>query len=460
MMMKAPDVSDLKKHGGNDAVRELMDGAQERFGHRDYYEEAELSPAVLEVPEPIGSVLRNGASVPSKPTETKATQPLSIEPWGRDPMTIPVRQFLYGEHYIRGACSCTIGAGARGKTTLSCTEAVSMAVGRDLMTGKDLEKGPLRAWLINAEEMQDEIDRRISAVLQCHGIGIADLGGRLWATSVRDRPMRIATMDKGVAMINGGVVQQMTEFITRNKIDVFMVDPLVSFHDVSENDNSAMDKVIKQGFGAIASNTNSACEVYHHPGKPKLGQGETTVDDGRGASAVLWAVRSARVLNYMTQGEATQFGIPEDERRQYIRISNGKANMGPVGKATWMKMKVETLPNGDNVACATPWTPPKPFDGITKADAEVAQKLAQGGTHRASPQAKDWFGYTLGERLGLDPRSNPADKAKLNGMMKTWLKNKVLATERRNDETRKAKDFIVPGPVVMSPNLQVDGDDE
>jgi len=331
---------------------------------------------------------------------------------------------------------------------------------RNLQTGKNLEKGPLRVWLINAEEMQDEIDRRICAVLQYYKIGIADLGGRLWATSFRDRPMRIATMDKSVAIINGVVVQQMTEFIATNKIDVFMVDPLVSFHDVPENDNSAMDKVIKQGFGAVASKTNSACEVYHHPGKPKPGQGETTVDDGRGASAVLWAVRSARVLNYMTQGEATQFGVPEEERRRYVRISNGKANMGPVGKATWMKIEVENLPNADRVACATPWTPPKPFDGITKADAEVAQKLARGRAHRASSQADDWFGYALGERLGLDPRSNPADKAKLNGVIKTWLKNKVLKTERRKDETRKDKDFIVPGPTLMSPNLQADGDDE
>jgi hypothetical protein len=93
----------------------------------------------------------------------------------------------------------------------------------------------------------------------------------------------------------------MVEFIKRNLIDVFMIDPLVSFHDVPENDNSAMDKVIKQGFGMVAGRTNSAGELFHHPGKPKPGQSETTVEDGRGASAILWAVRSARVLNFMTR---------------------------------------------------------------------------------------------------------------------------------------------------------------
>jgi RecA-family ATPase len=408
-------------------------------------------------PVALGDLSSTG---PRRPIEAKAVVPLSIEPWGGDPATIPAREFLYGKHYIRGACGSTIGGGGRGKTTLSCLEAVSMAVGRDLMTGEKLEKGPLRVWLANAEEVQDEIDRRIVAVLQQYGLTTADLGGRLWAQSLSDHPMRIATMKNGVAVINSAVVEQMIEFIQTNKIDVFMVDPLVSFHSVRENDNSDMDLVIKQAFGAVASKTNSACEVYQHPGKPKPGQAETTVDDARGASAILWAVRSARVLNYMMPTDATEFGISEDQRRRYIRISNGKANMGPAGKATWMKIEVENLPNGDGVACVTSWKPPNAFEGVTKADAEMAQKLAQGGAYRADAQADDWFGYTLGEQLGVNPRENKADKAKLKAMIKKWRETKVLDTEWRKDEKRKDKEFIIPGSAVMSPNVQPEDDDE
>jgi hypothetical protein len=380
--------------------------------------------------------------------------------WWRDPATIPARQFLYGRHYARRAIGATIAAGGRGKTTLSVFEAVTMAVGFDLTTGEPLRGGPLRVWLLNGEEEQDEIDRRVAAVCLHYHISEADLAGRLFAQSVRDRPMRIAVMGKAGPAIDDAVLGQMIAFIKRNKIDVFMIDPLVSFHDVPENDNSAMDKVIKQGFGAVACKTNSAGELFHHPGKPKPGQPETAVEDGRGASAILWAVRSARVLNFMTTAEASQIGIPEEERRRYIRISNGKANMGPVGKASWMKIEVENLPNGDEVACATPWTPPKPFDGIAKADAVVAQRLAQGGAHRADPQAKEWFGFVLGKHLGLDPNDNPADKAKLKAIIKTWRKNNVLATEWRKDEKRKDREFIIPGPTVMSPNHRADDDDE
>ena len=108
-----------------------------------------------------------------------------------------------------------------------------------------------------------------------------------------------------------------------------MLDPFISFHSVLENDNGCMDLLLKEGLGGIASRTDSAGEVFHHPGKPKPGQADTTVEDARGASAIIWAVRSARVLNFMTVEEAAKLGIGEDERRLHIRTANGKANMDP-----------------------------------------------------------------------------------------------------------------------------------
>jgi AAA domain len=75
--------------------------------------------------------------------DAEARETPADQPWGRDPATIPPRQFLYGKHYTRGAVGATIGAGGRAKTTLSCEEAVSMAVGRDLMAGEPLKSGPL-----------------------------------------------------------------------------------------------------------------------------------------------------------------------------------------------------------------------------------------------------------------------------------------------------------------------------
>jgi RecA-family ATPase len=218
---------------------------------------------------------------------------------------------------------------------------------------------------LNAEEDPDELDRRVAAICQRYGISQNDLGGRLFVKSVRDRPLRLATFVNGVATLNRPALDRLEKMIEQRQIDVFMLDPWVSFHAVNESSNMDMDLVVKQGLGTIASKTNSAGEIFHHPGKPKPGQAETTVEDARGASAILWAVRSARVFNFMTPDEAAKLGVTEDFRRLHVRIANGKANMGPLGKAEWIKIEVENLPNGDEVACASRWSPPNPFDGVS-----------------------------------------------------------------------------------------------
>jgi hypothetical protein len=313
--------------------------------------------------------------------------------WWHDPASIPPRSSLYDGHYIRRTIGATIGGGGRAKTTRGIYEGISMAVGFDIATKDKLPDGKLQVWICNGEEEQDELDRRVAAACQRYNVSEADLGGRLFVQSVRDAPLRIATLVNNRPVIDETVKKYMVAFIERNDIDVFMIDPLVSFHGVLENDNSHMDLVIKEGFGAIANRTSSAGELFHHPGKPRPGQAETTVEDGRGASSILWAVRSARVFNFMTPEEAAKLGLSEDERRLHIRITNGKANAGPLGKAKWMRLVVENLANGDAVAVASPWSPPDPFKNVTTADMELARKLAATGEYRADMRSPKWLGY-------------------------------------------------------------------
>jgi hypothetical protein len=106
-----------------------------------------------------------------------------------------------------------------------------------------------------------------------------------------------------------------------------------------------------------------------------------------------------------------------------------------------------------------PWTPPKLFDGITNKDMATAQELAKTGEYRADVRASNWFGYILGKRLGFDPRNNPADKVKSNGMIKIWIKNKVLGTEERNDTKGNSRHFIIPGSNIVAPQ-EVSFDDD
>jgi len=345
-------------------------------------------------------------------------------PWWRSPATIPPRAFLFGRHYQRRTVGATIGAGGRLKTTLAMCESLGMTIGRDLLTDKQGE--PLRVWCANAEEDQDELDRRLAAICQHYRIDKDMIAGRLFVQSVCDSPLRVATTVNGVARLNDAVLNYLRTFITENKIDIFMLDPWISFHGVRESDNADMDLAIKEGLGSIAKVTNAHCEIFHHPGKPKPGIDITTVEDSRGASAIIWAVRSARVLNFMTGPEATQLGILEADRRRHIRVANGKANMAPIGAANWLRIEAENLVNGDEVACVTLWKPKNPFDGLSARDVEVAQKVAQGDAYRADIQAKNWYGYALAEQLKINVRynaeNNPADIVRLKKIIKTRVK--------------------------------------
>src|SRR5262249_7417622 len=193
--------------------------------------------------------------------------------------------------------------------------------------------------------------------------------------------------------------------------------------------------------------TRAAGEIFHHPSKPKPGQGEATVEDARGASAIIFAVRSARVLNFMTPEEAKRLGIAEDDRRLHVRITNGKANMGPLGKASWFKLEVENLPNGDEIACASPWKPPDPLQGVTAADMHKCRTLAQTGAYRLDSRASDWVGYMVAEVLGINvvhgADNKREDIARIKQILKTWIKHGVLTTEKRRDSNRKERDFVI-----------------
>jgi hypothetical protein len=377
-----------------------------------------------------------------------------------DPAMIPPREWLFGRHYIRGAVSATIGAPGRLKSTTVLTEIVGMVVGRDLMTGEALASGPLRAAYFNGEEVQDELDRRVAAICQHFGLKPQDCGGRLWVRSTRDKPIRVAVRGpRGDAMVQVAVVTALTDWCDQRQIDAIGIDPLISFHAVRESDNGDMDLVCKEAFGTIAGKTR-AVDLVHHPRKLAPGESNATVDDARGASSVLGAVRLARTFNFMNTAEAAQLGIAEDDRRRHVRIENGKNNPGPIGKAHWVRIEVENLANGDAVAVSSSWTPPNPFDGVSVDDLKLVQKLVTTGEFRADSRSPDWLGWWMAENLPTlniktrhrDQPRNKAEVARLNSILKTWLKNNALEIETRTDDKSRKRDFFVAGAAAETPH--------
>jgi hypothetical protein len=373
----------------------------------------------------------------------------------REPRLIPPRQLLYGRHLIRGFISCTVSPGGLGKSSLALVDAIAMVTGRNLIGDKPARM--LRVWYWNLEDPFMEIERKIAAICIHYNIPPGQVDGRLFVNSGRDTKIVIAKEEHGTLIIAEPVTAGLKSEITKNKIDVWIIDPFVRSHMVAENDNGKISAVCQE-YSDIADTTNSAGELYHHVRKGHSGQGEYTIEDGRGAVALRDAVRSARVGNVMSDKEADDSGIERRRRRNYFRIENGKTNLSaPSDKTDWRYITGVRLGNAtdddpeDDVGVVTAWAWPNPLDGVTTADLVLAQAaVAEGGRWREDSRARHWVGRPIAKVLRLNP-GKKQDRAKLRGLLKIWIENGMFEVYEDKDEKRKTKRFVRVGELASAP---------
>ena len=380
-------------------------------------------------------------------------EPIDAAQWAqpfvwRDPATLPPRRWLYKPHLIRGFVSLTVSPGGVGKSTLTLCEALALASGRSLLGVMPAER--TRVWCWNGEDPTEEIERRIQAAMMHHQLRPADLEGWLFTGSGRDADLVVAEQDRFGVAIAAPVVDALIQFIGDNQIGAVVIDPFVSSHRVAENDNGAIDRVAKT-WARIANSTGCAVELVHHT--RKTGGADVSVEDGRGASALLAAARHARTLRTMNEQEADSLGVERIDRPAYVRIDGGKANLSPPAtSAVWFRLANVHLPNGDYVQAASHWTPPDPFEGVTPADLMRVQTAINAGRGeagegwRANVQTGDaWVGHAIGQALGLDV-GRPREAARVRELLRTWLASGALVKAERSINAKgKTAPFVEVG---------------
>jgi hypothetical protein len=319
-----------------------------------------------------------------------------------DPATIPRRRWLCGKWLLRGEVTAVFAPGGVGKTTFMTGTALSLVTGADNFE-RGLPEGASRVWCWNLEDDLGELQRQFAAASLHHGFTASDIGDRLFVDGL-DNALCTAIETPNGAQIVEPVYQALAAELKRRAIDVLMVDPFVSSHAIGENDNRAIDAVAK-AWKRVAQDCDCAIVLVHHT--RKTGGNAVTVEDARGASALLGAVRVALTLNQMREDEATRFGIADDaERRSLVRVDAGKSNRSPAEAAFWFKLVSVDLGNGDglhpgdSVGAAVKWTPPDPFDGLSVRDLYNVQQAIAAGDWAQSVQASNWAGKAVAEALG------------------------------------------------------------
>jgi len=237
--------------------------------------------------ESIVSIVPRSESLKPKPKPIHATPYV----W-RKPSEIPMREYLYGRTLIRKFVSIIIGQTGVGKSTLSVAE--TLAPGNGAGPARSPHTGAVRVWSWNLEDPWEEGERKVAAAMLHYGLTAADIGGRLFMDSGRDQPLVIAEKTRNGATIVRPVIDSLVSELIRRKIDILKIDPFVSSHTVPENDNGAMDMIVKE-WGRVADLANCAVELSHHP--RKTNGAEVTAEDGRGGSATISGARVKRPVN-------------------------------------------------------------------------------------------------------------------------------------------------------------------
>ena len=356
-----------------------------------------------------------------------------------DPASINPRQWLYDKFLIRGFVSVSIAPGGVGKSTLAIAEAVALTTGKSLL-GKHTGTAK-RVWLWNLEDPRDELERRIQAVCQHFNITADDLGDRLFVDTGREQELCLAVSGRNGPELQGIVIDNLVAQMIENQIDCLIVDPFISSHAVSENDNPAIDAVVK-AWGKIAGSTNAAIHLIHHSRKQSA-DSETNADSARGAKALVDAARDVRVLNRMTQDEALKAGV--ENHRLYFRVYSDKANLSPpVAESDWYKLENVSLSNGDYVGVVVPWAWPDPLDGVTVDDLLAVQKLIDGKQYRENVQAKEWIGRAIAQVLDLDAEDQ-TDRQTIKQCVKVWINSGALQVVKVRDDKGKERPVLEVG---------------
>ena len=207
------------------------------------------------------------------------------------PLAIPRREWLVHGRFIQGFVTLTISPGGIGKSTMSILEGMAVATDRgdDLIHRKTYGQEPV--WIYNLEDPQDELNRRVAAAAQHHGIDLDDLP-HFYTSSGLSLGLTICREGRNGIETSPRALQACKDFIVENGVKLWIIDPLVKAHLVNENDNGAMDRLMTE-LSKIAMETKCSIHLVHHTRKKNNDTGNGDMDTARGASSVVSAARVA-----------------------------------------------------------------------------------------------------------------------------------------------------------------------
>lgn len=277
--------------------------------------------------------------------------------------SLPLRPWVLEGFACRARVTLLAGPGGVAKSTYYLMAAVATVTGRaDICGFKPVRRE--RVWLWNQEDDLEEMQRRLLAIMQAFNVSWADLNDEagepmLYLDSGVDRPLMLAKRSEYDSIAAGKQVVDVIATAKANKIAVVILDPLVEFHEASENDNVQMRAVLGQ-VRRIAVEANCAVMLATHTRKPPQASSDGfagEMDAARGASSQLGVVRIGATIFSMSEKQAKTYGIAKGAHLEYVRIDIAKNNLAAVlADPIWFKREGVTVggEGGESVGILRP----------------------------------------------------------------------------------------------------------
>ena len=214
-------------------------------------------------------------------------------------------------------------------------------------------------------------------------------------------------------------------------------------HSVEENTNSAIDDVV-QVLTDLGAKYDIAVDAPHHTSKGTADPGNAS--RGRGASSMNNGGRLVYTLTVMSPEEAQCFGIPETERKGFIRMDSAKVNITKrLTAARWFHLigvrlgnATDMYPNGDDVQTVEPWQPPDVWEHLSapilnRILDDIDAGLPDGIRYTDAASAKARAAW----KVVIKHVPNKTEM-QAREVVKTWVKTGLLEVyEYENPEARK-----------------------
>ncbi|MDZ7906203.1 MAG: AAA family ATPase [Cypionkella sp.] len=362
-----------------------------------------------------------------------------------DSSTITPREWIYGRHYLRKFVSVLASPGGIGKTSLQVVEAIAIATGRPLL-GERVEQ-QTNVWIVNLEDPMDEMQRRINAAMLQYNITAEELRGKLFVDAGREFSLRFAVQTRDGVHPNKALVEYLAERIPELGIGAVFIDPFVSAHAVSENDNMAIGAVVSE-IRELADKANCAIGLVHHTRKTN-GE-DVSVDSIRGAGSLIGAARAARVINPISAEKAMELGFKPDDVKGIFRIDDAKANLAPPSEAAaYRQMIGKQIGNGEWIGVAVKIELPDGFEGITEGvansilseiDSGIEDEDGNAEFYTSRPQDKERWAGSVIMAWNFGNPENAKNAAQAGRIIKKWIETGMLEQfDYKSERQRKMR---------------------